>query len=130
MKPKEDFVVYQKAYKLALDVSKKIKNFDNVYLRDQIFKSITSVPANFAEMNGYRSQKYSLAKLRIMLAENAEVEFWFDFAKDIGYFSKKETIEFKERNSEVGKMAVGLLRTIKKDIENPRNIIKEKNGIV
>lgn len=77
-------------------------------------------------MNGYKSQKYSLAKLRIMLAENSEVEFWFDFAKDINYLSEKDADNFKKRNIEVGKMTVSLLKAIKKNVENPRQELKEK----
>lgn len=81
-----DLIVYQKAYKLAMDIYEVTKKFpaeEKYSLTDQIRRSSRSVCANFVE--AYRRRKYKahfLSKLNDSETENAETGVWLDFSKD------------------------------------------------
>ena len=81
-----DLIVFQKAYKLAMDIFERTKKFppeEKFSLTDQIRRSSRSVCVNFVE--AYRRRKYKahfLSKLTDSLTENAETQVWLDFSKD------------------------------------------------
>jgi len=103
-----DLIVYQKAYKLAMDLFAASKSFppeEKYSLTDQIRKSSRSVCANFAE--AYRRRKYRahfISKLTDCESENTETEVWIDFAKDCGYISFEVHLDLFTRNAEVRKI--------------------------
>lgn len=103
-----DLIVYQKAYKLAMDifeVSKKFPPEERFSLTDQIRKSSRSVCANLVE--AYRRRKFRahfLSKLTDSETENAETQVWLDFSKDCKYITLEEYTDFSFRNDEVGKL--------------------------
>jgi len=104
----KDLIVYQKAYKLAMDIfnmSKKFPYEEKYSLTSQIRRSSRSVCANFAE--AYRRRKYRahfLSKLNDCETENTETEVWIDFSKDSGYVSPEVHSDLFNRNAEVRKM--------------------------
>lgn len=89
----KDLIVYQKAYKLAMDIFHLTKSFPlegKFSLSDQIKRSSRSVCANLAE--AYRRRKYKahfLSKLTDGETENTETEVWIDFSKDCGYIDSE-----------------------------------------
>ncbi len=103
-----DLIVYQKAYKLAMDIFESTKKFppeEKFSLIDQIRRSSRSVCANLVE--AYRRRKYKahfLSKLTDSETENAETQVWIDFSKDCKYLSPEQYKDFTFRNDEVGKM--------------------------
>jgi four helix bundle protein len=103
-----DLIVYQKAYKLAMDVFERTKKFpteEKFSLIDQIRRSSRSVCVNLVE--AYRRRKYKahfVSKLTDSSTENAETQVWFDFSKDCKYLGLDEYEDFKFRNNEVGKI--------------------------
>ena len=100
--------VYQKAYKLAMDIFVASKRFpkEEIYsLTSQIRKSSRSVCANLAE--GYSKRNYPkhfLSKLAISDGELYETLTWLDFAKDCEYMNSTDHQKFHDRYEEVGKM--------------------------
>ena len=104
----KDLIVFQKAYKLAMDIFVETKNFpteEKFSLIDQIRRSSRSVCANLAE--AYRKRKYKahfLSKLSDSETENTETEVWIDFSKDCKYLSLEKHADFFNRNTEVGKL--------------------------
>ena len=98
----KDLIVYQKAYKLAMDIFERTKKFpseEKYSLIDQIRRSSRSVCVNFVE--AYRRRKYKahfVSKLTDALTENAEVEVWLDFSKDCKYLEIDEYEDLKSRN--------------------------------
>lgn len=104
----KDLMIYQKAYKLAMDIfiiSKRFPPEERFSLTDQIRRSSRSVCTNFAE--AYRRRKYKphfLSKLNDCEAENTETEVWIDFSKDCLYLSPDEHADFFSRNAEVRKI--------------------------
>ena len=103
-----DMIVYQKAFKLALDIfqiSKKFPGEEKYSLTDQIRRSSRSVCVNFVE--AYRRRKYIahfLSKLNDAETENAETQVWLEFALNFGYLSEELYRDFSARNSEIGKI--------------------------
>jgi four helix bundle protein len=79
-----DLIVYQKSYKLAMEIFEITKSFpkeEKYSLVDQIKRSSRSVPANIAE--AWVKRKYPksfVSKLLDSLAEEAETEVWIDRA--------------------------------------------------
>lgn len=104
----KDLIVFQKAYKLAMDVFEKTKGFppeEKFSLIDQIRRSSRSVCVNFVE--AYRRRRYKahfLSKLNDAETENAETQVWIDFSKDCKYITLEEYNDFTFRNNEVGKI--------------------------
>lgn len=104
----KDLIVYQKVYKLAMDIFEATKKFppeEKFSLTDQIRKSTRSVCANLVE--AYRRRKYRahfLSKLTDSETENAETQVWLDFSKDCKYLTLEDYTDFTFRNDEVGKM--------------------------
>ena len=103
-----DLIVYQKSYKLAVDIFNETKSFpkEEVYsLMDQIRRSSRSVPANIAE--GWPKRKYPksfVSKLIDAAGEASETEFWLDMSKDLGYLKKEVQRDLVNRCQEIGKM--------------------------
>ena len=109
-----DLIVYQKAYKLAMDIferTKKIPPEEKFSLTDQIKRSSRSVCVNLVE--AYRRRRYKahfLSKLNDSETENAETEVWLNFSKDCKYLLKEEFDDFSFRNNEVGKMIWNMIQ--------------------
>lgn len=104
----KDLIVYQKAYRLAMDIFEESKKFpleEKFSLTNQIRKSSRSVCANLAE--AYRKRRYEahfISKLSDSETENTETEVWLDFSKDCKYLPLEKYSDFLFRNTEVGKM--------------------------
>ncbi len=87
-----DLIVYQKSYKLALEIFKTTKSFpkeEKYSLTDQVRRSSRSVPANLSEAWAKRKYvKVFVNKLSDCLGEASETEVWLDMSFDLGYIDK------------------------------------------
>ena len=114
----KDLIIYQKAYKLALDIHLASFNFPSSEKYDminQIRRSSKSVCANFAE--AYRRRKYRnhfVAKISDCLAESTETGVWLDFASDLGFLELNLYNDFQNRNDEVSRMLAFVLNNPEK----------------
>jgi four helix bundle protein len=103
-----DLKVYQKAFKLAMDIFKITKDFPEVEkyaLTTQIRKSSRSVCSSIGE--GYRKRIYQahfISKTFDADMENSETQVWLDFSLSCKYISGDIYKEYLERSEEVGKM--------------------------
>ena len=103
-----DLKVYQKAFKLAMDIFNLTKSFpdeEKYGLTSQIRRSSRSVCSSIGE--AYRKRKYPahfVSKLTDADMENSETQVWFDFALSCKYIGKGIYVDLKERSEEVGKM--------------------------
>lgn len=104
----KDFIVFRKAYSLAMDILKKSRSFppeEKFSLTDQIRRSSRSVCVNIGE--AYRRRKYQpyfVSKLTDSNAENTETEIWIQFLKDCQYLDELDYKDFSKRCEEVGRM--------------------------
>ena len=114
----KDLIVFQKAYKLAMDIFEASKEFppeEKYSLTDQKRRSSRSVCTNLVE--AYRRRKYRpyfLSKLSDSETENAETQVWFDFSKDCKYLALDNYNDFTFRNDEVGKMIWAMIQNPEK----------------
>ena len=113
-----DLIVYQKSYKLAMEIFKITKSFpkeEKYSLVDQIRRSSRSVPTNISE--AWVKRKYPksfVSKLLDSLAEESETEVWIDMSKDCGYIDVKLHKSLLERYQEVAKMLNSMIHTPEK----------------
>lgn len=104
----KDLIVYQKAYKVAMDIFEMTKKFppeEKFSLTDQVRRSSRSVCTNLVE--AYRRRKYKahfVSKLTDSDTENAETQVWLDFSRDCKYINQEEYTDLRFRNDEVGKI--------------------------
>ncbi|MFN3873489.1 MAG: four helix bundle protein [Ignavibacterium sp.] len=103
-----DLKVYQKAFKLAIDIYNLTKSFpdeEKYGLTSQIRKSSRSVCSSIAE--AYRKRKYPahfVSKITDADMENSETQVWLDFSLSCKYIDKSKYENFIERSEEIGRM--------------------------
>ena len=112
--PYHNLDVYQKAYKLALELHKLTLRFPKIEqyeLAQQLRRSSKSIPGNIAEGMGKQESKADVRRfIRIALGSCDESRVWLEFAKDLGYLDRKEQDSLDQRYQEVGRMLQGLIK--------------------
>jgi four helix bundle protein len=100
----EDLEVYQRAYRLALELHKASLQFPKIEqfaLADQIRRASKSVCANIAE--GFARQRGSSADfhrfLILALGSSDEMKVWLSFCADLGYVSAADTKRMRDEYS-------------------------------
>jgi len=105
-----DLTVYQKSYKLAIEITEMTKRFpkDEKYvLVDQIRRSSRAIPAILAEAWAKRIYPKSfVSKIIDAYGEELETEVWLDMALDYKYINKEVHDAFLEKYSEIRKMLI------------------------
>jgi four helix bundle protein len=113
-----DLIVYQKSYRLALEITEITKDYpkeEKFVLTDQIRRSSRSVPGNIAEAwVKRRYPKSFIAKLLDALAEEAETEVWIDMSLDFKYLVKDLHDSLIERYQEVARMLHSMITSPEK----------------
>lgn len=113
-----DLIVYQKSYKLAMEIFEITKEFpreEKYSLVDQIRRSSRSVPANIAE--AWVKRKYPksfVSKLLDSLAEESESEVWIEMSRDCKYIDDQLNNSLLERYQEVAKMLSSMINSPEK----------------
>ena len=113
-----DLIVYQKSYKLAMEIFENTKSFpkeEKYSLVDQVRRSSRSVPANIAE--AWVKRKYPksfVSKLLDSLAEEADTVVWIDMSKDCEYIDNQLHNSLLARCQEVAKMLNSMITTPEK----------------
>jgi four helix bundle protein len=108
-----DLIVYQKAYKLAMEIFEISKGFpkeEKYSLTDQMRRSSRSVTSNLAE--AWARKKYPKAfvnKLTDSLGEEYETEVWLDYSRDCNYITISSHSNFMNLYDEVRKMLISML---------------------
>ena len=112
----KDLLVYEKSYKLAIEMYKEMPNLpkkETFGLVSQIKRAATSVPLNIAEGYGKGAMGKELARFLMMARGScAEMEVLISFCKDFGYINAAKAEEYTERYTEVGKMLTGLIKSV------------------
>ncbi len=104
----KDLKVYQKSYRLAMEIFLLTKSFpgeEKYALISQLRRSSRSVSRSIAE--GYRKRQYPnhfISKMSDADMENSETQVSLDFAYSCGYISEEENDKLQSISEEVGKM--------------------------
>ena len=113
-----DLIVYQKAYKLAMEIFEIAKSYpkDETYsLTDQIRRSSRSVTSNLCEAWAKRLYvKSFVSKLSDSLGEEYETEGWLDYSLDCQYIEKQTHTELMSEYDEVRKMLISMINNPEK----------------
>lgn len=109
----KDLIVYQKAYKLAMEIFEISKSFpkDEKYsLTDQIRRSSRSVTSCLAESWAKRRYEKSFVnKLTDSLGEENETEVWLDYSKDCEYIQEEIHERILSDYDEVRKILISMI---------------------
>ena len=120
----KDLIVYQHAFKLAMDIFTESKNFpkeERYSLTDQIRRSSRSVCINLSE--GYAKRRYPahfVSKLTDSDMELGETGNWLDFALACEYISNSQYEILIQRKDEIGKMLGKMIQHPEKFLPRPR----------
>ena len=110
----KDLIVWQKSYKLVLEIYKITKNFPRteIYgLSQQMRKAAVSIPSNIAEGYGRKHKAEYKQFLSIAYGSLLELETQYSLAVDLKYVGKCEFIE--NLLKEVGAMLYRMLNPIR-----------------
>ncbi|HEX2969159.1 MAG TPA: four helix bundle protein [Bacteroidales bacterium] len=109
----KDLIVYQKAYKLGMEIfeiSKKFPKEEKFSLTDQLRRSSRSVTANIAESWAKRRyEKSFIYKLSDSLGEEFETESWLDYAHDCSYIDHPIHEHLLDEYKEVRKILISII---------------------
>lgn len=104
----KDLIVYQKAYKLAMDIFEMSKRFpaDERYaLTSQLRRSSRSISMNLREAWAKRRYRaHFISKLTDCDGENGETDTSLDFAHDCNYITPDEHRQLTGVCTEIGRM--------------------------
>ena len=107
--------VWQKAHALTLGVdraSKRIRSSQYASLRNQLFRSASSIPANIAEGRRQKSQKEFARFLNMALNSSSELEYHLILARDTKIIPEGEFVSLVAETIRVRKMLYGLLKRV------------------
>jgi four helix bundle protein len=109
----KDLIVYQKAYKLAMEIFEITKNFpkeERFSLTDQIRRSSRSVTSCIAESWSRRKYiKSFINKLIDSLGEENETETWLDYSRDCKYIDSEIHDKLILEYEEVRKILISMI---------------------
>jgi four helix bundle protein len=109
-----DLTVWQKSMVLAertYAVSRKLPKDETLGLISQLRRVSVSIPSNIAEGKGIGGRGY-LRHLRIALGSEAELQTQIELAVRLKMISRQEADPLAAQASEVGRMLIGLLRSL------------------
>jgi len=113
-----DLIVFQKSYKLAMeifDITKSFPKVEKYSLIDQVRRSSRSIPANIAESWAKRIYpKVFVNKLTDALGEENETEVWLDFSRDCEYITTENHSYLIKEYDEVRRMLISMINTPEK----------------
>jgi four helix bundle protein len=113
-----DLIVFQKAYKLAMDIFKITKSFpkeEKYSLTDQIRRSSRSITTNIAEAWAKKIYiKHFVSKLSDSLGEEYETEVWLDYSRDCEYINLETYEKLMTIYDEVRKMLISMINNPEK----------------
>ena len=110
----KDLVVWQKDYKLVLEIYKITRDFpksENYGLSQQMRKAAVSIPSNIAEGYGRIHKAEYKQFLSVAYGSLSELETQYLLSIDLKYISKSEIVE--KLLKEVGSMLYRMLNPIR-----------------
>lgn len=108
--------VWEESHRLVLLVYKYTEQFpkhEMFSLLPQIRRAVVSVPANIVEGHVKYSKKEFLHHLDFANGSLVEVEYYFELARDLGYFSEEVYNELEIQRKIVGNLLTGLIKSIR-----------------
>jgi four helix bundle protein len=92
-------------------------NWAGNHLRSQLFRSSTSVPANYRAACAALSRKSFLSKLGIVVEEADESVFWIEFIVDSGLLKSQQCSDLLQEARELTAIFVASQKTTRKNLK-------------
>lgn len=108
-------IVWQKSYKLSLEIYKITREFpkDELYgLTSQLRRASVSIPSNIAEGNVRNSRKEYIQFLHIALGSSVEVQTQLSISHDLNYLKTKDYDEIISLLEEIIKMLNAIIKKL------------------
>jgi len=106
----EDLNVWKEAMRLSVELYKSLKDCKDYGLRDQIQRSVTSIPSNIAEGFERQSNKEFIQFLYIAKASFGELRTQLFIAIEVKILDKTRGEEFIERTRKISAMLYNLIK--------------------
>ena len=122
LKNYRDLKVWQKSYRLCLDLYRITKIFpkeERYGLTSQIRRSAVSIPSNIAEGYGRKTTADYLRSLYIAYGFVCELETQVLLSGDLNYVNKENLKAFKDDTEEVERMLKALIKSLEKKRLDP-----------
>jgi four helix bundle protein len=109
----EDLEVFQRAYRISLDVHRASLEFPKVEqhaLADQIRRASKSICGNIAEGFGKRRRSTAEFKRYLLMAIGSadEMQVWLRYCSDLEYVDRKVCENWQDEYRQIAKMLQGL----------------------
>jgi four helix bundle protein len=122
LKNYRDLNVWQRAYRLCLEIYKATKTFpkDEQYnLTSQIRRAAVSIPSNIAEGYGRKTTPDYIRSLYISYGSICELETQIMIAGDLEYISWEIMVNIQEDIREVERMLKALIKSLESKRSTP-----------
>ena len=122
LKNYRDLKVWQKSYRLCLDlyrITKKFPKEERYGLTSQIRRAAVSIPSNIAEGYGRKTTADYLRFLYIAYGSNCELETQLLLSGDLNYVNKENLKALKDDTEEVERMLKALIKSLENKRLNP-----------
>ena len=112
-------VIEQKSFQFAIrivNLCKHLRSAKKEYiLSKQLLRSGTSIGANVTEAQQAQSKADFISKLSIALKETSETRYWLRLMSATGYLSGQEYMSIISDCTELEKMLVASVKTLKQN---------------
>jgi four helix bundle protein len=109
----EDLAVFQRAYRISLDVHRASLRFPSQEQQDlgrQLRRASKSICANLAEGFGKQGQSRLEFRRFVLMAVGSadEMRVWLRYAHDLGYLDAPTWTRWRDEYQDIARMAQGL----------------------
>jgi four helix bundle protein len=115
LKSYKDLIVYQKGYKLSLEIYKATIDYpydERFGLVSQMRRSSVSIPCNIAEGYSRKYIKEYLQFLYVAYGSCSELETLLALSKDLGLLNGEKYSKLYDLQEEVSKLLNGLIKSL------------------
>jgi len=116
----KELVVWQKSYKLCLEiygVTKKFPNEERYGLTSQTRRAAVSIPSNIAEGYGRKTTAEYVQFLYIAHGSTCELETQLLLCRDLRYIESKESEILQDHIGEIERMLKALINSLRQKIK-------------
>ena len=109
-------IIYDKAKQFSLNIIGLVKTLQQngeFIISKQIFRSATSIGANYSEALGSESDNDFIHKLSISLKEIHETQYWLDLLNEGGFIDSNTYMTLFDSSEELYKMISSSIITVK-----------------
>ena len=122
LKNYRDLKVWQKSYRLCLDLYRITRNFpkeERYGMTSQIRRAAVSIPSNIAEGYGRKTTSDYMRSLYIAYGSVCELETQVLLSGDLNYVNKENLQALKDNTKEVERMLKALIKSLENKRLNP-----------